>query len=548
MNIQNIYKKEKLQPPYDVIIIGSGIGGLTLASLLSEQGKKVLVLERHYVAGGFTHTFRRKGYEWDVGIHYIGEVHRKNSMLRKIFDHLSEGYLDWADMGEVYDRIVIGQDVYDYVVGEKNLMQHLKTCFPEEGEAIDTYFQLIKMVKKSSKDFFMEKVLPSWLPKFIKNKYRNNFTKYSKQTTHQVLSQLTGNQKLIGLLSAQYGDYGLPPKQGSFAVHAMVMEHYLNGGAYPVGGSSQIAETFIAKINKQGGQVLVSADVDQLIVKNNKVLGVRMKNGDEIFAKQVVSTTGVKNTLHHLLPQSLRSGTWFEKLNKIESSVAHLCVYLGLKGSVEENQLPKCNYWIYPSADHDASVNDFIVDANKPLPVVYASFPASKDPAWQKAHPDKSTMELITLAPYAWFKKWEETKWNKRPEDYEQFKKAMAERMLQVIEKFFPHLREKIAVMEISTPLSTQHFCNYGEGEIYGLAHTPERFAETALRPQTPIKNFYLSGQDVVTDGIGGALFSGILTASAMLKKNVLKNILRSRGTLHVPVIGGHVQRAPTKN
>src|SRR5215470_17624986 len=94
------YKNDRLNRAYDVIVIGSGIGGLAAAAILSKAGKKVLVLERHYTAGGFTHTFQRKGYEWDVGVHYIGEVHRKNSVLRRAFDFLSDGQLDWAPMPE----------------------------------------------------------------------------------------------------------------------------------------------------------------------------------------------------------------------------------------------------------------------------------------------------------------------------------------------------------------------------------------------------------------------------------------------------------------
>ncbi|OGQ07651.1 MAG: hypothetical protein A3G32_02915 [Deltaproteobacteria bacterium RIFCSPLOWO2_12_FULL_40_28] len=107
------YKKEHLKAPYDFIIIGSGIGGLAAASLLARKGKKVLVLEQHYVAGGFTHTFGRKGYEWDVGLHYVGEVHRKNSILRRVFDYISDGNLGWAAMKETYDKVYFGDTVYE---------------------------------------------------------------------------------------------------------------------------------------------------------------------------------------------------------------------------------------------------------------------------------------------------------------------------------------------------------------------------------------------------------------------------------------------------
>ena len=94
---------------FDAIVIGSGVGGLCTAALLARHAsRRVLVLERHYVAGGFTHVFERPGYEWDVGVHYVGEVHTPRSLTRRLFDHLSDGRLQWAPMDDVYDRIVLG--------------------------------------------------------------------------------------------------------------------------------------------------------------------------------------------------------------------------------------------------------------------------------------------------------------------------------------------------------------------------------------------------------------------------------------------------------
>ena len=137
--IQSYKQRPRLQESYDTIIIGSGMGGLATAALLSKQGQKVLVLERHYTAGGFTHVFKRKGYEWDVGIHYIGEVQRENSILRKLFDYVTDQKLKWADMGEVYDRIVIGDQHFDFVKGVKNFKKQMIFYFPEEENAINTY-------------------------------------------------------------------------------------------------------------------------------------------------------------------------------------------------------------------------------------------------------------------------------------------------------------------------------------------------------------------------------------------------------------------------
>jgi all-trans-retinol 13,14-reductase len=160
------------------------------------------------------------------------------------------------------------------------------------------------------------------------------------------------------------------------------------------------------------------------------------------------------------------------------------------------------------------------------LPVCYISFPAAKDPHFQDRYPGKSTIEIITLAPWERFAKWKDTKWKKRGEDYEAMKADMSQRLLEQLFRFEPQCRDAIVHHELSTPLSTRHFVNYEKGEIYGLSHDPGRFESRFLRPKSPIGGLWLSGQDVATCGIGGALLSGYLTVSAINKKNLVMDLL----------------------
>ena len=113
----------------------------------------------------------------------------------------------------------------------------------------------------------------------------------------------------------------------------------------------------------------------------------------------------------------------------------------------------------------------------------------------------------------------------KRGEDYVGFKDSIKERMLKKLFKIAPQIKDKIEVCEVSSPLTTRHFANYKKGEIYGLEHTPERFRLKWLRAKTPVKNLYMTGQDVITVGVGGALFSGIIAGAAMMKKNFISKI-----------------------
>ncbi len=526
------YKKEHPQEQYDWIIIGSGLSGISLAAILSKEGKKCLVLERHYTAGGYTHVFKRRDYEWDVGIHYVGEVHRKEKMLARLFRYITDGQLEWEEMDEVYDQIIFGKERFNYVKGTENFKEHLKTYFPdpEDQAAIDKYVAMIRAASHASKDLFSKRALPPLANRLFGNFISRKANSYSRKTTREVLETITKNEKLIGVLTGQYGDYGMPPAQSSFIMHALLAKHYLGGGSFPIGGSARIFETVEPVIEKSGGKVFTNASVEKIIVKNGKAVGVKMSDGKEILAPKVASSIGVHNTYLGLLKDEPKIDKFKQQLEGTEASSAHLCLYVGMKYTAKELNINKTNLWIYPdNFNHDENMANYLADPdNAEFPLVYISFPSVKDPDWENRYPGKSTLEIITLGDYGTFKKWEDSRWKKRGEDYDAYKEKISQRLLQVLFKYLPQLEGKIDYYELSTPLSTKHFVNYQKGEIYGLVHTPERFEQSMLNVHTPIKNLYLTGQDIVTCGIGGALSASMITAMGATKKNIMKKIIEA--------------------
>ena len=132
MTLGNRYKSGITNEKWDAIIIGSGIGGLTSARLLADAGKKVLVLEKHFKFGGYTHTFKRNNYEWDVGIHYVGEVHKPWSMIQKLFDLVSDNELKWSQMDENYDRMIFPDRHYDFTSPKEKFIDSMIFNFPKE--------------------------------------------------------------------------------------------------------------------------------------------------------------------------------------------------------------------------------------------------------------------------------------------------------------------------------------------------------------------------------------------------------------------------------
>ena len=520
MTTHSTTEPEKVGQPYrswhgggrfNAIVIGSGIGGLTTAALLARRaGRRVLVVERHYVVGGYTHVFKRPGYEWDVGLHYVGEFHRPGSTLARLFAAVSDGQVDWAPTGDVYDRIVIAGEAYDFVTGRERFAARLKASFPREAAAIDRYLKLVESCVRASRLYYAEKAIPAPLAFVAGRLLRWPFLRYARRTTADVLGGLTENRQLIGVLTGQWGDFGLPPGQSSFGIQATIADHYLEGASYPAGGASRIAAAIVPVIERAGGTVLFNAQVDQIAVEGDRTVGVRMADGRLIEADRVISGAGAGNTFGRLLPAGVAERFRLaERLRSVGPSLAHINLYVGLRHSDAELGLSTTNLWIYPTPNHDQNLAAYLADPAAPFPFVYISFPSAKDPTFQSRYPGRATLQLIAPARYDWFRQWEDEPWRRRGETYEQLKQSLAERLLEVLYRHVPRLRGLVDHAELSTPLSTRHFAGYIQGEPYGLAHTPARFDARWLQPRTPIRNLYLTGQDIAVCGIAGGLVSG---------------------------------------
>jgi len=526
-----VYRPERVEGRFDAIVIGSGMGALTTAALLSKAGKRVLVLERHYAMGGFTHTFRRKEYEWDVGIHYVGEFSTEGSLPNLLMRDIAGDRLRWAPMPAVYDRLFFPDRSYDLEAGRERFVDGMAAAFPTERRAIADYVVLVDEVYAASMKYFQHRALPRVVAPFARSWMCRAFLRHARQTTLNALTGITSDRKLIGVLTGQWGTYGLPPAESSFGIHAIIVSHYIDGGAYPIGGAGRIAASVLPTIEAAGGRLLVHAEVERILVRAGRAIGVRMSGGQDILAPLVISDAGVMNTLGRLLDDGTRGRLGLdEKLTDVEPSASHLCLYVGLREPAGRIGLEATNLWIYPSYDHDRNVRTYLQDREAPLPLVYISFPSAKDPAWEDRSGSNATLEVLSLAPYEWFEPWVDRRWRKRGARYEELKARFSERLLEALYAYVPQARGKVDYHELSTPISTRHFGNYAHGEIYGVAPTPDRFALRWLGPHTPLRGLFLTGQDAAVHGLVGAMYGGVVTASAILRRNVLKDVRRRSG------------------
>ena len=503
---------------------------MSCAAALSKLGKKVLILEQHYVAGGFTHEFSRKGYSWDVGVHCLGEMdaHR---LPARILAWLSNNKIEMTSLGKVYERFSFPDNfTVEYPDSQRNFQENLNKMFPDEVEAIEKYFTMVKEASKSARSYFAMKALPGWLDKTLSTVVETGKTKWWSKTTAEVLGQITNNKKLKAALCAIWGYYGAAPSESSFAIHALVVRHFWNGGFYPKGGSSSIAEHLLSTVRESGGETVVRASVQEVIVKNNKAIGVRMENGAEFFAKKIISAAGVRNTVTRLLPNEQKQKSWVQNLGNLKQSPCHLCLYLGYKGNIKEAGASQANQWLFSSLDMENTHWDPRIKDSY-APVLYMSFPSLKDPDYDPGTDLKHTGEVVTFVPWESFKPWFGSQRGKRSDDYIDFKRSIEQRLLEQMQKYNPKLMDLLDYHELSTPLSTDHYTKSPEGGIYGLEATPRRFLASDLRAKAGIKNLYMTGGDVASLGVIGAMMGGVITASS-LEPKILKGFIFDKGTM----------------
>ena len=239
---------------YDLIVVGSGIGGLTVASLVAQmEHKRVLVLDRHFKIGGLTHTFKRHKFEWDTGIHYVGSMN-EGKTSRRFMDLITGGQVSWRQMADPYDLFIYPDLEFEVPTGLGNYQARLIERFPDSAKEIRRYFKALKLAANWGERTFAAKIFPRQIGPVLLAYGR----KLGTSTTAQVLEKYISDPTLRGLLATQWGDYGLPPSVSAFTQHAMVTKDYFDGGFYPAEGGADIASAVVAVVEAEGGTFLTS--------------------------------------------------------------------------------------------------------------------------------------------------------------------------------------------------------------------------------------------------------------------------------------------------
>ncbi|MCA8990156.1 MAG: NAD(P)/FAD-dependent oxidoreductase, partial [Planctomycetaceae bacterium] len=379
---------------------------------------------------------------------------------------------------------------------------------------IDAYFAALLSAEEAGQMASAERAMPE--PFRYAHHWWNQkkLQRWCSRTTGEVIEELISDPKLAAVLAAQWGTYGGKPKDASFAIHAIIMGHYLEGAGYPVGGANAIAAGLVPVIEAAGGSARAGTPVTEIILEDGRAVGVRTKSGEVFHAPSIVSAIGAGETVKRLLPKELREQDWAREIATFKPSICHFDLFLGFEGDIAQHGATRSNHWFYESWDTSDAI--WTAADNEPIQMMFVSFASLKNPAHDPGPTKKHTGDLLVWADWSSVAQFAEGGAEKHPAEWASFRQCVESRMLSFFRDKFPDLAPLIVCHELGTPLATASFTGHEKGGFYGIETTPRRLLSDALNARTPVPGLFLAGQDVVTPGIAGALSGGMLGAAAI--------------------------------
>ncbi|MGV9883990.1 phytoene desaturase family protein [Streptomyces sp. NPDC003006] len=519
------------QSRYDAIVVGSGIGGLVSGGYLAADGRRVLVLEQHDVAGGNAHVFRRRRkYEFDVGTHYLGDC-GPDGLIPAILSGL--GVRDRVrfrpmDNEHGFDRIMTPTATVDVPAGWEPYRRQLRRAVPEEADRIDRFIDLAVAVATASRAGMLGEPMVELFRKSPQT------MRWSRRTLGQALDHCGLSAKGRTLVAAQAGNYGAMPDGIGFAEHVNIMDHYLRGAYYPEGGGQALVAALVEALEAYGGELRTRCAVRRILVDGGRATGVELADGRRVSAPLVISNADYRRTVLDLcggeetFPADLVTRTRDAVMRS-----AVVAVYVAL--DTELPGLPNANIWWHDSDDmegaHAAVRERYERDGSmESVPQLAFSFASVKDAGSHAVcPPGHSNFQLMTGCPPG-YEFWgvegspvDGEPYRRNPA-YLARKRQLTETILDTAEKVLGPFRDRITHVETATPLTNERYIRASGGTPYGMA----TWGGAGQRPdvRTGVEGLYVVGQNVrYGSGVGGVATGGVAAASQILGRPLLAEV-----------------------
>lgn len=504
---------------WDAIVVGAGIGGLVCAGYLAAAGRRVLVLEQHDVAGGNAHVFRRRrAYEFDVGVHYLGDC-GPDGILPAILRGLAA--LDRIRLRPMdvqgFDRIVLPSQVIDVPVGWEAYRERLCAAVPDERAGVTACLEVFEAVGAIMRAVLVD---PPEVARLTR-RYPGALG-WSQRSLTRLFDEHRLSPLARTVLAAQSGNYGASPAGATVATHASVIDHYVRGAYYLDGGGQTLVAALVDVVEAHGGQVRTRAGVRTIHCDGGVVTGVTLDDDEHLSAQVVVSNADYRRTLLELCSDT----TAFPEavLSRTRDAVMRhpwAILYLGL--AAQPSNLGSANLWWFDHEDIEGAYRRSEAGDER-LPYVFVSS-ASARPAEQPwaCPPGHGSVQVMAPCPAAMQGLEARDGRYRRDPEYRSRKRWLTTALLNAAEQALGPLGEVIH-QETATPLSHQRYTRSSGGTPYGLAE----WGGIARRPETttPITGLHMVGQSTrYGSGIAGTAVSGIRCAGEILGRDLMREV-----------------------
>ena len=467
---------------YDVIVIGSGLGGLVCARQLAKQGRSVLVLERQAQPGGCLQNYRRGDFEFDTGLHYVGGM-AEGQPLHEAFEQLGLMRLPWVRLdADGFDRITIGRQTFPMCEGFDRFASTLGEYFPQEKSALRQYVGMLRQLPP------MEEAV--------------------EVNAYDWLSSLFRDPLLVNVLSATAMKMELRRESLPLFNFAHSMSSYIQSSWRLKGGGNKIVESLVNDIRSFGGEVVCRAEVKELVEKDGRIVAAKCPNGKTYEGSVFISDVHPQLTFGWLKDSNMVKNIFRRRIQALENTFGIFTASLVLK----PNTLPyfnhnkyvfrKANVWTFH--ENLGSVDGVMVSCRVPKDDDYAR-----------------QIDLLTPMPWALCKHWEHTVVGRRGEIYELQKERLTDDCIRLAERVIPGLRDMVEKRYTSTPLTWRDYTLSPCGSAFGIRKDCRQPLLTMLSPKTPVPNLFLTGQSLVLHGLEGVTMTAFKTLETIKNEKI---------------------------
>ena len=489
---------------YEVIVIGSGLSGLSIAYILAKNGYKVAVFEKNAQFGGCLQSFKRSEVTFETGMHYVGSI-EEGQILHKYFNYLS--ILNDIELSSLdkscYDIIDFEGERYSYANGHENFIETLSKKFPNNVNEIKEYVKAIHNVTENSPYYS------------FKNFDTLNIIDpaHVKTSINEYISQITQNETLQNVLTGNIPLYAGLKNKTPLYIHALISDFYINSAYRIVGSSDNIAKSLVKSLRNMGVDLFNNSEVNKIICDDKHVTAIELKDGNRINTKYLISSIHPEYMLQ-MIDSPLIRKAYRERINNMKQTVSTFTVFIKFK----ENTVPYLNSNFFKYRNTSVWDCENYTEESWPKSYLYMHQCSERNQRFAKG------AILFAYMNYADVAKWEGTRIGNRGISYEEFKKVKAERLLSVLESDMPGIVSKIDSYWTSSPLTYQDYTATKEGSTYGVVRDVSSPIQTTISQRTKIPNLFLTGQNTNSHGVLGVIISSVITASELLGKDFLIN------------------------